>query len=175
LPASPSQLKKGDPMKRTFYAVAVLLLTVAATPLFAVQKNLVDDVIRMSKAGVAEDSIVEFVQKTDGRFECTADDVIAMSEAGVPKSVIHAVVNEAKARENGQRADGDRVVERSTVVVSPGYGYGYYRPYYYDPFYDPFWYQPRLSLSFGFGRGYYGGGHYGGGGHRGGGGGHGRH
>jgi hypothetical protein len=163
-------------MKRTFYAVAVLLLTVAATPLFAVQKNLVDDVIRMSKAGVAEESIVEFVQKTDGRFECTADDVIAMSEAGVPKAVIHAMVNEAKARQDGRRTDGDRVVERSTVVVSPGYGYGYgygYRPYYYDAFYDPFWYQPRLSLSFGFGRGYYGGGHYGGG-HRGGGG-HGRH
>jgi hypothetical protein len=160
-------------MKRTVYAIAVLLLTIAATPLFAVQKNLVDDVIRMSKAGVAEDSIIEFVQKTDVRFECTADDVIAMSESGVPKAVIHAVVNEAKARENGQRGDGDRVVERSTVVVSPGYGYGYYAPYYYGGLYDPFWYQPRLSLSFGFGRGYYGGGHYGGG-HRGGGG-HGRH
>jgi len=157
-------------MKRIVYAIAVLLLTVAATPLFAVQKNLVDDVIRMSKAGVSEDSIVEFVQKTDGRFEVTADDVIAMSEAGVPKAVIHAVVNEAKASQGDRRTtERQQVVERSTVVVAPGYGY--YRPYYYDPFYDPFWYQPRLSFSFGFG-GYGRGYHHGGGGGRGG---HGRH
>ncbi len=147
-------------MKRTIYLLAILLCLVAATPLFATQRTLVDDVIRMSQAGVSEDTIISFVHNAGGRFDVSADDVIAMTNANVSKNVIKAVVDEAAARKDGRYADGGR----TTVVVSPGvYPYGYY-PYYYDPFYDPFW--PRVSIGFGFGfyRGFggYHGGYHGG-------------
>ena len=84
--------------------------------------------------------------------------------------MIHAVVGEADVR-NG---DGDRrrEVREVRTVVEPAVYVG--SPWFWDPFYyyDPFWYQPRLSLSFGFGR-YYGGYHGYRGGYRGhGGGGH---
>ncbi len=156
-------------MRRTIYLFAVLLCLAGAMPLFATQRTLVDDVIRMSQAGVSEETIISFVHNARGRIDVSADDVIAMTSANVSKTVIKAVVDEAAAR-NGNRAD-----QRTTVMVAPGfygpYGYGYY-PYYADPF----WYEPRLSLDFGFGgwyggRGYYGGGHGHGHGH----GGRGRH
>jgi hypothetical protein len=165
---------------------AVLLFTMVAAPMFADQaqspRNLVDDVIKMAKAGVADDAIMTFVQKSDGRFEVTADDVIAMSDSNVSKTVIKAVVEESHARNswrerpaeaNDKDGERTRVRERTVYVTTPSY---YYNPWY-SSWYDPFWYGygPRVSLGFGFGgygRGYhsYGGGHGHGGGH----GGHGR-
>lgn len=162
-------------MKRMISAVAVLLFIAAASPVFALDADpqarrttatIVDEVIRMSQAGVADEDIVAYVHKTRDRFDVTADDLIALTDAKVSKAVIHAVVDEADVR-NG---DKDRSA-RTTTVVRPSVYVG--SPWFYDPFYyyDPFWYQPRLSLSFGFGR-YYGGHHgyrggYHGGGHHG--------
>jgi hypothetical protein len=145
---------------------AVLLFTMAATPLFAdrAPQSVVDDVIKMAKAGVSDDAIVTFVQKSEGRFEVNADDVIAMSDSNVSKSVIKAVVEESHARNSwrDRRAEGDdksgertTVRERTVYVSTPAY---YYNPWY-SSWYDPFWYGPRVSLSFGFG-GYYGRGYH---------------
>jgi hypothetical protein len=155
-------------MNRIIRAVAVLFVSAMTLPLFAADgRNIVDEVIKMQRAGVAEENIMDFVHRSDGRFTVTADDVIALSDAKVSRTIIKAVLDEADVR-NG--VDNRRESDRETVVVSPRVVY----PYYYDPFfYDPFWYGSRVSLGFRFG-GYYGG-HYGGGhsGHRGGGGRHG--
>jgi hypothetical protein len=121
--------------------------------------NVVDEVMRMWKANVAEDDIIAYVHKADTRFTVTADDVIAMSDAKVPRTVIKAVLDEAD-----YRGDRSRPVERrSTVYVSP-YPYygGYYGPAYYDPFYDPFFYGPRFSFGVGVGFGHFRGGFRGG-------------
>jgi hypothetical protein len=160
-------------VKRT-YLLAALLLTFVALPLFAVGRsnNIVDDVIRMQKAGVAEDEIIAFVHKGESRFDVTADDMIALHDAGISRSVIKAILDESDAR--GERRDGDRygVRGRSTVVVAPSFGYGYYGyPYYYDPFfYDPWYgyygYGPRIGIGFNFGFGRFYGGHHGGFRHR---------
>lgn len=153
-------------MKRVISAVAVLLFIAAAAPVFALDTtpqsqdrraaaSIVDEVIRMSQAGVADQDIIAFVNKSRERFDVSADDIIAMTEAKVSKDVIHAVINEADVR-NGDY-DRDRRVTRT--VVQPAVYVG--SPWFWDPFYyyDPYWYQPRLSLSFGFGH-YWGGGRH---------------
>ena len=160
-------------MKRVITAVAVLLLIAAAAPVFALDTtpqsqdrrataSIVDAVIRMSQAGVADGDIVAFVKKTRERFDVSADDIIAMTDAKVSKDVIHAVIDEADVRNGDDRRYATRTVVQPAVYVGS--------PWFWDPFYyyDPFWYQPRLSLSFGFGHyfgghRYYGGGHYRGG------------
>ena len=161
-------------MKPILRAIAVLLVAVVAVPLFAVTRNLTDDVIRMYKSGVPEESIIQFVQKTDGRFDVSADDLIAMADAKLPRTIIKAVLDESDVR-NGREGVRDSRESSTTVVVErPYYGYGYYDPYYYDPF----WYGSRVSFGLGlafapfyggFGHGGFGhGGHFhGGGGHHG--------
>ena len=152
-------------MKRTLQAVALVLISFMAAPLFAMERNLVDDVIRMTQAGVSEDAIVEFVHKSDVRSAISADDMIAMTDAKVSRFVMKALLDEADR--NGVSRDRNSS-DRRTVVVERAYA----APYYYPSYYDPFWYSP-LSLNFGFGYGYgYG---YGsrGGSYRGGGWGHG--
>jgi hypothetical protein len=131
--------------KSVIHAVAALFLLLVAAPLFAVQRNAVDEVIRMSKAGVAEETILDYVEKTDARIVVTGDDIIAMTDANVPKSVIKAVVDASAARRDYR----DRSYVSPRVVVSTPY---YYDPYYY---YDPFWYRPSISLGFGLGFGGY--------------------
>ena len=54
--------------KSIVHAVAALFLLLAAAPLFAVQRNAVDEVIRMSRAGVAEETILDYVAKTDANL-----------------------------------------------------------------------------------------------------------
>ena len=141
-------------MKRMITAVAVLFLITAASPLFAAQRRLVDDIVRMSRAGVSEDSIISFVQNVRGPIDLTADDLIVMTDAGLPKDLIKAVVDESAAR-NGQNYD------RRATVYSPSVQYyvPYYSPFYSPYYYDPFFYGPRFSVGFGFGGGFRGGFH----------------
>jgi len=166
-------------------SLAVLVILIGAVPVFALDENrdnrdgrtanyerdrhtVIDDVIKMSQAGVSDESIVRFVQQSRDRYVVNADTIIALNEAHVSKTVINALMDGAYDRGDHHDADrGDRVVQER-VVVQPAPYYGYYG--YYDPYwYDPFWYAPRLSIGFGFGgyRGGYRGGFHGGGGHRG--------
>lgn len=152
-------------MKRHF--LIALLLCFAAVPLFAARRttNIVDDVIRMQKAGVAEDEIIAFVHKGESRMDVTADDMIALHDAGVSRNVIKAVLDESSAR--GERREGyrrdDGYHRDYAYSYNPGYYYGYYGvPYFYDPYwYDPYWYGwgPRVSVGFNFGFGGYWGGY----------------
>ncbi len=134
-------------MKKTIiHTVAALFLLLIAAPLFAVQRNAVDEVIRMAKAGVSEDTMLEYIARTDAKIVVTGDDVIAMTDANVPKEVVKALVDAS-----GNRRDyRDRGYASPRVVVAAPY---YYDPYYY---YDPFWYRPSLYLGFGFGGGFRG-------------------
>ncbi len=158
-------------MKRVILAVAVLLLSLAAMPAFAVSRTVVvvDDVIKMSKAGVGDEEIIAFVKKTPDAFEVTGDDVIAMTEAKVSRAVVKFVIDESSARMRTDQREAPARGQATSVYVRPYYDpyyYGYYGPYGY---YDPYWYGPRVSLNLGFG-GFYNGGYYGGyhGGYRGG-------
>ena len=164
-------------MKR-LTSLAVLVILIGAVPVFALDENrdnrdnrsanyerdrhtVIDDVIKMSQAGVSDESIIRFLHQSRDRYVVNADTIIALNDAHVSKAVIDALMDGAYDR--GDRRDGDRVVQER-VVVQPYPYYGYYP--YYDPYwYDPFWYGPRLSIGFGFGFGGYRGGHFGG--HRG--------
>jgi hypothetical protein len=147
-------------VKRIITAVAFLFLVTAAAPLFAApvqQRRLVDDIVRMSRAGVSEDSIISFVQNTRGPINLTADDLIVMTDAGLPNTLIKAVVDESAIRNSQSYDRRDRAYGSSVQVYAAPYYYPYYSPY--SPYYyDPFFYGPRLSLGFGFGGGFHGGG-----------------
>jgi hypothetical protein len=185
-------------MKRLFPAVAVLLFLSAAVPVFALdgpandargerrdRTTVIDDVIRMSQAGVSDDAIIKFVRASRDSYVVNADVIIALTNAKVSKPVLDAVMDAASMRDDdrGNRRDDERPAA-TNVYVRPYVGFDPFYPYYA---YDPYWYAPRYSVSFGFGRwGGFGGHYYGGGGgrgHNGGGhtggghsgGGHGRH
>lgn len=137
----------------------VLLLLVAAVPAFAVRTVMVvDDVIRMSNAGVTDDAIIDFVKKSPRPFDVNGDDVIAMNDAHVSPAVLKFVIDESAARMKNERAENHSQTttrETRTVYVRP-----YYDPFFYGSDYSPYWYgAPYLGFGFGFGFG----GHYGGG------------
>ena len=116
------------------------LLFLITVPLFAFnakKASLVDDVIRMSQAGISDETIVAYVQHMREPFEVSGDDVLAMTNAHVSKDVIKFVVDEArrrKEREQRQAVSADDVI--------PIYLY----------YFDPHWYMPRLYSAVGSSR-----------------------
>jgi hypothetical protein len=166
-------------MKRLLTAVAVLTFF-TAVPMFALdtpdttprdtrgegrdRTSVIDDVIRMTQAGVSDEAIIKFVQESRDQYVVDADVIIALTDAHVSKPVLEVVMDEAYRR-GDKRARRDDRRGNTTVHVRPYYAYD---PWY-SPFYDPYWYGPRLSIGFGWGGGFRGnrGGHIGGG-HRGG-------
>jgi hypothetical protein len=160
-------------------SLAVLVILIAAVPAFALDDNrdpartanyerdrhtVIDDVIRMSQAGVSDDAIIKFVRQSRDRYVLNADTIIALNDAKVSKNVIDAMMDQAYDRGD----DRGRTVTRDRVYVQAyPYAYGAYDPFYSPYYYNPYWYGPSLSLGFGFGgfRGGFRGGH-GGHGHR---------
>jgi len=120
-------------MKRSLTAVAVLMF-LTAIPAFALDQperderavsreqdrtTVIDDVIRMTKAGVDDDAIIKFVHESKNLYVVDADVIIALTDAKVSKAVLEAVMDEAYDRGNGRdddRRDGRR--RTRTVYVS---------------------------------------------------------
>jgi hypothetical protein len=153
-------------MKRSVCVIALLLLSVA--PLFAIQRDLIDDVIRMSNSGVSDEVIIDFLNGRHEHFVATADDIIALKNAGVSKQVIDAVIG--KADETGaaakQAASTSQPAEETAqappqatepaVSSEPDIGcltfdppialvFPWFGALYPPQLWDPYWYQPRLD------------------------------
>ncbi len=153
-------------MKRSVCVIAFLLLS--AGPLFAIQRDLIDDVIRMSRSGVSNEVIIDFVNARHERYVATADDIIALKNAGVPKQVITAVIGKAdetgaaanqasstssqpgeqtapappQAAEQTATSDPDACLtfDPPIALLFPWFG-----ALYPPQLWDPYWYQPRLD------------------------------
>jgi len=140
-------------VKRLIYAVGILLLFTVSAFAFdgAASRNdrnsrrpiIIDDVIRMSQAGVGDDAIIAYVRKYRDRFDVNADDVIALNDAHVSKDVVKVVVDEASARKDDRYRDREPARFYGGVYINPWY----YPSYYYDPFF----YGPRFGFGIGFG------------------------
>ena len=151
-------------MKRPVCVVAFFLLF--AAPLFALHTNLIDDVIRMSRSGVGDEVIIEFVQASRERLAVTAGDIIAMKNAGVSQQVISTVI--AKADATGEAAKvaatsaqppEQTAAPRETTepAAKPDEGacltfdppislvFPFYGPWFPPKLWDPYWYMPRLD------------------------------
>jgi hypothetical protein len=138
-------------MRRIINLAAVLFL-VLAVPALALDKSneardrdrdrrtVVDEVIRMSQAGVGDEEVIAFIKRSRDNYVISADEIIAMAEAKVSRDVMKAVINEAADRR-------DVRPEQRRVYVAP-YGYydPWYRPYWSGGWYDPWFYGPRFSV-----------------------------
>jgi hypothetical protein len=143
----------------------LFFLMIAVVPLSADQTKLVDDVIRMSRAGVSDDTIVVFVNSLRDRPAVTADEVIAMKAAGVSDAVIRAMIAQpagvavqpaGQASPRNPGGDGavtpDMPPPNQTPVAESGGCVVFEPPFptFYEPPYpawiwNPNWYQPTLD------------------------------
>lgn len=94
-----------------------------------------DEVVRMSKAGIADSVITEKIRSDGVARRPTADDVVALKKEGLSDAVIDAMLTATVAPE--------QTVE--VVYDYPSYGYGYYPSYYYGypyayPYYSGYYY-----------------------------------
>jgi hypothetical protein len=109
------------------------------------RSSVIDDVIRMSQAGVNDEAIIRFLRESRDAYVLDADVIIQLTEAKVSKDVLNAVMDHAYRR--GQEGRARRDDRRSTTVyVRP-----YYDPWFYSYGWGPYWYGPRISYGWGWG------------------------
>jgi hypothetical protein len=60
-----------------------------------------DSVVRMAKAGLSDDLIVQTIGTQPGQYTTDADSLVALKQAGVSERVITAMVNKARIRLTG--------------------------------------------------------------------------
>ena len=57
-----------------------------------------DSVVRMVKAGLSDDLIVQTIQSQPGQYTTDADALVALKQAGVPDRIISAMVNKGRVK-----------------------------------------------------------------------------
>ena len=83
-------------MRRLGLCVAVLV-AVLATGLLGQQPLNDDAIVKMHKAGLDDDFIVDIVNTRPGHYALGVDDIIALKQAGISKKVISAMLNRSGA------------------------------------------------------------------------------
>jgi hypothetical protein len=80
-------------MARTILVVLLLVATAWGTPAASNQKKLTnDDIVRLVKANVGSDIIVQTIRSNEQAFDLSADSVILLKDSGVPESIIHEML-----------------------------------------------------------------------------------
>lgn len=148
-------------MKRMAAFLAILFLGTCLASAQTKQSSarfsnpLLNDVVRMSDAGMRPDTIVAYVKARESRLDMalTADDLIELRRANVHEHVIEYLASAASFAGAGRSgavrrrpaADYD---EGETVAVDPGYsrpsygwgwGWGWGWPYYGGWWGGPYW------------------------------------
>jgi hypothetical protein len=162
----------------------------------------VDDVLKLSRAQVSDDIIVNFVQNSGIAYNLGPKELVYLKEQGVSDRVVNAMLDErkrviAEAAAAAQTpppapAQTSETVSTpsyaptyaqpqtevqaapSTVYTIPSQPYAYYPTPYYGYYGGPYYYGPSIAVGFAFGSSSscWHGGWHGGGGHWGGGGWH---
>lgn len=71
----------------------------AAAPAASPQKNLtIDDVLKLSKAGIGEDVVISKIRKNGQAFDLSPDQMLQLKTAGVSDKVIQAMLDPAAAQ-----------------------------------------------------------------------------
>ena len=151
------------------------------TAVYAAVTLTIGDVVKMSKAGVSDDVIIQTVQSSGSVFQLTAQDVDALKRSGVSDRVMavmqarpQAAAPAPKPVENagavvhtpsGRDYVGgvNEPVVRALPADPPVYTYpapppvtyyypAYPYPYYYAP--GPYYYGPGVGFYFGYGGGH---------------------
>jgi hypothetical protein len=116
-------------MKRTSFitiaaAAVIVALTAGCSSLVTINDRAVsvDDVIRMTEAGVGRDVIIRQIEVTRTRFELTPTDIIHLKKAGVDDKVLEVMVETEAYRRHFN--DGE-------FGYDPyDYGFNYYSQWY---------------------------------------------
>jgi ABC-type proline/glycine betaine transport system permease subunit len=147
----------------------------------------VPQILQLAQAKVADDTIVAYIQNSGTIYALDASQIVYLKQQGVSDRVVTTMLNQRKnamastaqtAPPQNYSSDASsaqtstavaqptvtyvQTVPTSSVYVIPNTQAYNYNAYYYQPYYYPYyaWSYPAVSLSFGFGGRWGGGGYY---------------
>jgi tetratricopeptide (TPR) repeat protein len=125
-------------MKRAFLIPLLLVLSLSSLPGQQSPQPLTNDsIVKLVKAGLSEDMIINLVDTQPGKYSLAADDIIALKKAGVSEKVVTAMLkksattspqaNVARARAAGpkEQGGGEKAVKTKVEAREPIRARGY--------------------------------------------------
>lgn len=143
-------MRVGMAMKRLAILSAILILSAAAAlgqsgpPSMRSSNPVVNDVVRMAKAGMPDATIVAYVKARRAAIESvSADELIQLRRAGVGEPVIQYLAGVALDEgRSGEARQGDVTYDSedgTAYPVEPTYGGGYAYPQWYGDWPYGYW------------------------------------
>lgn len=85
-------------MNKKHISIALVAAFIMVCPISFAQKNSLtnSEVVKMVKAGLPSEVIVESIKSSDANFDLSADALIALKQDGVPDSVLQAMIVRSK-------------------------------------------------------------------------------
>lgn len=169
------------------YVILTALALFVPSAVVLAQDVTKEDVVKLSKAGLGDQVIIEFLRTRNTRIALAASDVVDLKAAGVADSVVKWMLASPTKEQSGTNGGcgvtetrSPAVTVQPTVVTTPaysggpysydgyyGYGYPYYGyygygyPYRYGYHYYPYSYSHVYTRPWHYGYGSYGHGTYG--------------
>ena len=153
---------------KTFAALLIL----AASPAFAAAQATKEDLKKLSKGGVSDDVILNFIKRKGFPGKLSSDDLVELKDAGLSERVLGELLAGPAAPAGKSESPGRTYSwgslgrggpynyrgSYSYAGYSPyywSYGYPYYRPYS-NPYYSHSYYRPYYPYYRPYYRPYYG-------------------
>lgn len=150
------------------YLIGMVMTFLMSGNALATGDVTVDDVKKLARAGVSEETILAFLKENQPSFRPTAQDIVDLKEAGVtPKVLVYLL--EPKGAANAPPPSSPPASHegvRPVYVYSTRPTYDYAWPHYSYWTYSPYYYFGGYGYGSHYGYGHHGYGHHGlGGGH----------
>jgi len=99
----------------------------------------VEDILALSKAGIADDTIISQIKATRTVYRLTAAQIVELKNAGVSQKVIDCMINTALYQPSAGAATVEPASYGEYYYVEPGWSYDYHfpAPYPFIDFYVP--------------------------------------
>ncbi len=103
-----------------YLAVTACALSICVSAARAMNSAAVDDVIKLTKAGLGDEAIVAFINGKNANYDLSADDILLLKNQGLSSAVLAAMLNKGSASAAGIPAPAPTPAPNPPLVtVSP--------------------------------------------------------
>lgn len=80
-------------MKRILYCILTIWLLIGSTLVFAQEALTNESIVKLVKAGLGDELIVNMINTQPGNYRVTPDDILNLKEQGISEKILSAMIN----------------------------------------------------------------------------------
>ncbi|HMZ80534.1 MAG TPA: hypothetical protein PLL06_12605, partial [Acidobacteriota bacterium] len=107
-------------MKRILYCILTIWLLVGSTLVFAQEALTNESIVKLVKAGLGDELIVNMINTQPGNYRVTPDDILGLKEQGISEKILGAMINKGVAPAPNKPGGSEGTVALSNYPTEVG-------------------------------------------------------